>query len=209
MVTSSTEKQANTATDSTFISRCRWTAARPNTLLTSSSTPGLQGRMLDYAALEQPPQTIIAGNRVLKERYKPRKTAAGLIFGDRGACSGMQPVFFARLRVQHGDGHHLRLRATAAGNDRRHPSDEATREGRWVLYSLSLELDDVHMNATLRAEPADLWHRRLRHINRKSPDVLWKWRATASTTTETSRCAMSALSREAHNMLIRKRQMAA
>ena len=42
----------------------------------------------------------------------------------------------------------------------------------WTLYSFSMDLVRDSAGAALRAESADLWHRRIGHINSKSMAVL-------------------------------------
>ena len=49
-------------------------------------------------------------------------------------------------------------------------ADERTGK---LLCSINVELGGATGGLPLRAESADLWHRRMEHINRRSMDVVW------------------------------------
>ena len=71
-----------------------------------------------------------------------------------------------------------------------------------LLYSIKVEFGGGHGGLAMRAKSADLRHRRMRHINRKSMDVL---RRIPGGGVYYNGDVMSALSVRASNKLIRSR----
>ena len=78
-------------------------------------------------------------------------------------------------------------------------ADERTGK---LLCSIKVELGVVTGGFALRAESADLWHRRMEHINRRSMDVVWTLPANGIEYTGDTQacdvCAVGKSSQQAH-----------
>ena len=143
--------------------------------------PGLKDCMRDYEVLKQPHLIVTAGEQVIEGKAK------GTIIGTFNDQHGKKrPVSFSAIAVP-GLGRHLFSPVVALEMgvatifDSTQPRLEMgdvivplKRLGNdTTLCSVSLELDSPP-NTAMRAESADLWHRRLGHINSRSLDVLRK-----------------------------------
>ena len=143
--------------------------------------PGLRERMLDYKILKEPHQIITPGEHVIEGIAKG--TIIGTFNGQHGE---KQQVAFSAIAVP-GLGRHLfsPLVASRMGvvtifdsaQPRLEMGDVTVPMKRLdhdtTFCSVSLELDNS-TNTAIRAESADLWHRRLRYINSRSLDLLRK-----------------------------------
>ena len=175
--------------------------------------PELRESMLDYEILKEPHQIITAGEHVIEGIAKG--TIIGTFNGQHGE---KQQLAFSAIAVP-GLGRHLfsplvlsrmgvvtifdSLQPRLEMGDVTVPMKRLDNDT--VLYSVSLEFDNL-TNTAMRAESADLWHRRLDHINSRSLDVLRKWKATAVTTAATSKHLTSAQLGKEPNKLTRRRQ---
>ena len=143
--------------------------------------PGLRDRMLDYEILKEPHQIITAGEHVIEGITK------GTIIGTFNGQHGEKlQVAFSTIAVP-GLGRHLFSAFVASRmgvvtifdsvQPRLEMGDVTVPMKRLdndtILCSVSLESDNS-TNTVMRAESADLWHRRLGHINSRSLDVLRK-----------------------------------
>ena len=142
---------------------------------------GLRERMLDYEILKEPHQIIPAGEHVIEGISK------GTIIGTFNDQHGeKQKMAFSAIAVP-GLGRHLFSPFVASrmgvvtifdSVQLRLEMGDVTvpmkrLDNNTILCSISLELDNPTTTA-MRAESADLWHRRSGHINSRSLDVLRK-----------------------------------
>lgn len=142
--------------------------------------PGLRGLMSDYCSLDVPHKIVTAGQYVLEG------IAKGTVRGHVIDVSGRENLFAFPAIVVPGLGRNLfsvAMSSTAgvvAVFDSVQPRLEiadvvlpmARLGDDHTLYSFSMDLVRDSAGAAMRAESADLWHRRMGHINSKSMAVL-------------------------------------
>ena len=147
-------------------------------------TPRLQDMMSDYCVLDVPQAIVAAGQHVLQG------VATGAVQGSIIDDDGRENVFSFQAVVLPGMGANLfsvtearwkgvstifhRHKASMEFDDIVLPinqlgTDEKTGKS---MCSIKVELGRGPGGLPMRAESADLWHRRMGHINRKSMDVL-------------------------------------
>lgn len=68
-------------------------------------------------------------------------------------------------------------------------------------WAFSTDLDGNFVGVTLRTKSADLWHRPMGHVNRKSTDVPWQVNGTGVEYAGEGRHTMAALLGKARNKL--------